>query len=457
MKGDTLHGNVTIDVFQRSINIKFPKNDIDIQFIRSFRYFRWNKTQFCWVIPNYGKNLELIKDYFGKRVLQLNSHTDNTQSTEREIAGKPSFTKNDFLVINKSNRIFRIYFAYNRLIIHKLKEIPLCRWDNDEGCWNVPYSEKFLNKLQIVASEFKLDYRYHELQKPKVLPRKSKYDITNYRKCPQNYIDKLLELRYSTNTIETYTDLFEEFINFFENISVNDINGEMISEFLQYLTIQRRVSYSYHNQSINAIKFYYERVLNKPSQTFTIERPRKETQLPEVFSEEEIQAILKTVKNLKHKAILMTIYSGGLRISELINLKIKDIDSQRMQIRIEQAKGKKDRYTLLSNKTLNVLRQYFAEYKPKVWLFEGSKGEKYSARSIQMILKQAVQQVGIKKRVSVHTLRHSFATHLLEAGTDLRYIQNLLGHESSKTTEIYTHITTKGFDQIKNPLDKLDI
>ncbi len=151
----------------------------------------------------------------------------------------------------------------------------------------------------------------------------------------------------------------------------------------------------------------------------------------------------------------MTIYSGGLRISELINLKIKDIDSNRMQIRISQSKGKKDRYTLLSKKTLITLRHYFKEYKPKEWLFEGEGGGQYSQKAIQNILKRAVQKTGIKKRITVHTLRHSFATHLLENGTDLRYIQNLLGHSSSKTTEIYTHITNKGFDQISNPLDKL--
>ena len=153
----------------------------------------------------------------------------------------------------------------------------------------------------------------------------------------------------------------------------------------------------------------------------------------------------------------MTIYSAGLRISEAINLKIKDIDSQRMQIRVEQGKGKKDRYTLLGTKTLEILRIYFLEYKPKEWLFEGVNGELYSRRSIGHILKASVDKTGIKKRVTVHTLRHSFATHLLEAGTDLRYIQALLGHESSKTTEIYTHITTKGFDQIKSPLDNLKI
>ena len=176
-----------------------------------------------------------------------------------------------------------------------------------------------------------------------------------------------------------------------------------------------------------------------------------------MLSEEEISSILKVTTNLKHKAILMTIYSAGLRISEAIKLKIKDIDSDRMQIRVEQSKGKKDRYTILSAKLLLVLREYFKEYIPKDYLFEGQKGEQYSDRSIQLILKDACAKAKITKKASVHTLRHSFATHLLEHGTDLRYIQSLLGQERSKTTEIYTHVTTKGFDQIKSPLDKLDL
>lgn len=190
---------------------------------------------------------------------------------------------------------------------------------------------------------------------------------------------------------------------------------------------------------------------------YTIDRPRKEKMLPEVLSEEEVVQLLNATENIKHKAILMTIYSAGLRISELINLQIKDIDSKRMQIRVEQAKGKKDRYTLLGKKTLEALRKYVSEYKPKEWLFEGRNAEKYSATSIKSILRESLVKVGIKKHITVHTLRHSFATHLLEGGTDIRYIQSLLGHSSGKTTEIYTHITTKGFDQIKSPLDKLEI
>jgi len=190
---------------------------------------------------------------------------------------------------------------------------------------------------------------------------------------------------------------------------------------------------------------------------YTIDRPRKEKYLPEVLSQEEIVKVMNATVNLKHKAILMTIYSAGLRIGEAINLRVKDIDSKRMQIRVEQAKGKKDRYTLLSNKTLALLRKYVAEYKPKEWLFEGINGGQYSTSSIQANLKIAVDKVGIKKRVTVHTLRHSFATHLLESGTDIRYIQSLLGHSSGKTTEIYTHITTRGFDQIVSPIDNLEI
>ncbi|MBC7571077.1 MAG: tyrosine-type recombinase/integrase [Spirosoma sp.] len=210
------------------------------------------------------------------------------------------------------------------------------------------------------------------------------------------------------------------------------------------------------------MKFYCEKVLGGKRKLYTLQRPAKERQLPVVLNSDEITRIFAQLKNLKHRTVLMLIYSAGLRISEAINLKIKDIDSERMQIRVEQSKGKKDRYTLLSQKALLLLRNYYQEYKPVNYLFEGQDSPTYLAKSIQLILKRACEQAGIKKHVTVHTLRHSFATgpthrHLLENGTDLRYIQLLLGHESSKTTEIYTHLTTKGFDQIKSPLDELDI
>ena len=217
------------------------------------------------------------------------------------------------------------------------------------------------------------------------------------------------------------------------------------------------MSASYQNQAINAIKFYYERVLGGQRKFYFLQRPDKERALPTVLSTTEVTTILKATQNLKHRAILTVIYSAGLRVGELINLKIKDIDSERKQIRVEQSKGKKDRYTLLSMKTLELLRVYFKEYRPQLYLFEGQDGGQYTARSVQAFFAEICHKAGIKKKVKVHTLRHSFATHLLENGTDLRYIQVLLGHESTKTTEIYTHVTTKGFEQIKSPLDDLDI
>lgn len=270
------------------------------------------------------------------------------------------------------------------------------------------------------------------------------------------------ELRYSPKTVKSYVPLFEEFINHFPKEDLDSLSEHHVVEFSRFLVTELKVSTLYQNSAINAIKFYFEKVLGGRRKLYFVERLRKEKALPVVCSEEEILQLLKSVENIKHRAILSTIYSSGLRISELINLKIKDIDSERMQIRVEQAKGKKDRYTILSKKLLVLLRSYFIVEKPNHWLFEGAGSTKenpvqYSVRSIQSILKAALEKTGIKKHVTVHTLRHSFATHLLENGTDLRYIQNLLGHESSKTTEIYTHITTKGFNQIISPLDKLEI
>ena len=190
---------------------------------------------------------------------------------------------------------------------------------------------------------------------------------------------------------------------------------------------------------------------------YQIDRPFQDKKLPSVLSIEEVKSIIESIDNLKHKCIIQLIYSAGLRISELTNLKIKDIDKNRKQIFVRGGKGKKDRQTVLSEKILEQLRKYYIQYQPKEYLFEGQLGGAYSERSIQQIFQEALRNANVKKHATVHSLRHSFATHLLEAGTDLRYIQSLLGHSSSKTTEVYTHITTKGFDKIKSPLDNFDL
>lgn len=442
---------IRITVTKKRIFVQLPKNDTDTQFLGSFRFVHWDTNNRQWIVPNYGKNFELIKNYFQNRSVEITEQHD-----EKIVETKQNIAEIDTLKAhNIQNRIIRIYFVYNRTLIEDIKKMGLSRWNSSENCWTMPYNEQNVEILQKLSQANGLKWDYQMISKTEGLPRQPKHAA--YVRCPKEYIEKLKELRYSINTLNVYTDLFEEFLNYYSAKKAIEISEEEIIAFLRYLVNERKISTSYQNQSINAIKFYYERVLGGKRKIYLIERPRKENFLPEVLSEDEIAAILKSITNIKHKALIMTIYSGGLRISELINLKVKDIDSDRMQIRVEQSKGKKDRYTLLSKKTLLILLQYFAEYKPKEWLFEGEDGGQYADSSIYNIFHKAIKKVGITKKVSIHSLRHSFATHLLENGTDLRYIQSLLGHSSSKTTEIYTHITNKGFDQIKNPLDKLEI
>ena len=447
----TKRAEINISITTKRIFVQLPKNETDTQFLTSFRYVHWDNNNRQWIIPNYGKNPELLKSYFQNRTVVITEQSDQKINETKTTLAEADKVK----VLNIQNRILRIYFTYNRTLIEEIKKIALSRWNSAGNCWTIPYNEQNAEKTHELAQAYGLKWDYQIISKTEGTPRQPKH--AGYIRCPASYTEKLKELRYSINTQNVYTDLFEEFINYYPEKQAEEITEEEIISFLRYLVNERKISTSYQNQSINAIKFYYERVLGGKRKIYLIERPRKENYLPEVLSEEEVAAILKTITNIKHKALIMTIYSGGLRISELINLRIKDIDSNRMQIRIEQSKGKKDRYTLLSKKTLLTLRKYFAEYKPKEWLFEGENGGQYADSSIYSIFKKALVAAKITKKVTIHSLRHSFATHLLENGTDLRYIQNLLGHSSSKTTEIYTHITNKGFDQIKNPLDKLDI
>ena len=269
--------------------------------------------------------------------------------------------------------------------------------------------------------------------------------------------NQLLELKnYSKATLKSYGYCFDLFLEHFKKVDINTLTKEDITDFL-YKEHQKGLSYGYQNQIINAIKFYYEKVLGRKRELYDIPRAKRPIKLPTVFSEEEITQLIGQIDNLKHKSILYLIYSAGLRISEAVNMKIADIDSKRNLIHVKGAKGKKDRTTLLSQKLLVMLREYYVQYRPGIYLFEGQSGGMYSIKSIQKTFNKALEKSGIRKKATVHSLRHSFATHLLEHGTDLRYIQQLLGHNSSKTTEIYTHITKKGMDKIKSPLDNLEV
>jgi len=269
------------------------------------------------------------------------------------------------------------------------------------------------------------------------------------------FVQLLQVKRYSTSSIETYVNAFRQFLTHFINADVDLLNKKQIEHYINFMVTDRKISVSYQKQLVAAIKFWYQDVLGKKMQLDYLYPDRGEFKIPVVFSQAEVKLILENSENLKHKAILATVYSCGLRVSELTNLKITDIDSNTMTVTIRQSKGNRDRVVVLAEKLLVLLREYFKEYKPKDYLFEGRANGRYSERSVQQILKQILTKLKINKQGSVHSLRHSYATHLIEQGTDVRFVKDLLGHKSIKTTLIYTHLTDPAKRKIKSPLDNL--
>jgi integrase/recombinase XerD len=339
------------------------------------------------------------------------------------------------LVKHKGENRIAVYFEKNEAAIKRIKLLEGARWSASLKAWHLPDNEN--NRLQF---KIKLEVKKNEDHLAKI----NQFKLW------------LKSKRYSESTIRTYSEALNSFLGYFNSKSVSEINNNDVIDYNNHYILKNNLSSSYQNQIVNAIKLFFKTIENKQIEIESIQRPRPEHKLPNVLSKEEIKLILEAHSNIKHKMMLSLIYACGLRRSELLNLKPLDIDSKRGIVMIKQAKGKKDRIAPLSLKILDMLRTYYISFKPKTWLFEGQKiGEKYDERSLQSVLKQALIKVKIKKPVSLHWLRHSFATHLLESGTDLRYIQELLGHNSSRTTEIYTHVSTKNIQQIKSPFDDL--
>ncbi len=285
--------------------------------------------------------------------------------------------------------------------------------------------------------------------KSRLLPEETQVQIHRFREWMQ-------QKRYSPNTIKTYTDAISTFLKYFSQKAILEIINDDLIDFNSNYIIKNGYSGAYQNQVINGVKLFFTFSRSVKFEVEKAERPRRDHKLPNVLSKQEVAAILGALSNLKHRTMLSLIYACGLRRSELLNLKPENIDSKRHLLIILNAKGKKDRVVPISDKVIEMLREYYKAYKPKIWLFEGQKAaEQYSEVSLQKVLKKALATAKITKPVSLHWLRHSYATHLLEAGTDLRYIQELLGHKSSKTTEIYTHVSEKSLQRIKSPFDDL--
>jgi len=341
------------------------------------------------------------------------------------------------LIKHRNEKRIAVFFEKRPALIARIKKLEGSTWSHSRQVWHLPDTDAYRVQFGLPLPE-------------ELLP--SEEGIAGIEKFKQYLRSK----RYSESTTKTYSDALKTFLVFYRLKPLSAIDNDDVIVYNNEYILKYNLSASYQNQIVNAIKLYFSTIQNKSMAVDKIHRPRPEHKLPNVLSKQEIKLILEILPNIKHRTMLCLLYSCGLRRSELLNLKPTDIDSKRNLILIKQSKGKKDRIVPLSPKILVLLRDYYILYCPKVWLFEGQQpGSTYSEQSLQSVLKQAIKKAEIKKPVTLHWLRHSYATHLLESGTDLRYIQELLGHNSSRTTEIYTHVSTKSIEQIKSPFDDL--
>lgn len=364
-------------------------------------------------------------------------------------------------------------------LTHKIRALPGARWSRTHRCWYMGLTRQNcqlvlqaisgygLPDTTAIASYLQQKKAFEGLSQAsdatgKVNQAMSAKIINNPLttaniKALNDLKQMLLLKQYSSSTTRNYVGEFHLLLRLLKNTCVDDLDRSKIERYLAYLCTKKNYGKSQLNTAISVIKFYFEKVRGKEKEVYELPRPKKGSKLPNVLAQEELTTIIKQCSNLKHKAIIMTGYAAGLRASEIISLKLTDIDSKRMTIKVVSGKGDKDRYVALSVVLLNTLREYFKLYKPSVYLFEGKGGGQYCIRSAQALLAQAKARARVRKKGNLHLLRHSFATHLLEAGTDIRYIQELLGHSNIKTTLRYTHVTPKALQKIQSPLDRLGL
>ena len=359
-------------------------------------------------------------------------------------------------IVHRKEEQLSVNFIFNFELKEKIKTIPNFKWSQTLKIWYTPFSEENLHVLKNTvegiatlsydSSIFKKEERKVE-RKPRNISEENKQII-------RLYVKYLKGKRYSESTVKTYFTLLADFIDYINDKPLETLNNRDVELFIEDVFVPRKLSISTQRQLISAIKlfkaFYPECAIDE----IRLTRPKKDRILPTVLSKEEVIDLLRCTKNLKHRAVLAMIYSAGLRISELLNLELKNIDVDRRQIIVKNAKGRKDRHIILAESFIPLMVNYITSYVPKRYFVEGLiEGEKYSAESIRSFLKMACKAAHITKKVTPHTLRHSYATHLLENGIDLRYIQELLGHAKPETTMIYTHVSKKDLLQIKSPLD----
>jgi integrase/recombinase XerD len=367
------------------------------------------------------------------------------------------------IVVHRNESRILIKFSVNKNWELRIRKVPGVKWSQTYKSWHIP--DTLANRITCgLEKDISINSSpmqpITKIENEASLPVKVKLHqlSQNNRKQLQVFVEKIVLKKYSDSTKRTYCNELMQLFHLLGNVPAQDLTSEHLTKYMLYCTEKLQLKENSLHSRLNALKFYYEQVLHKEHFFWDIPRPKRPLQLPRLLNEIELRKLFNALTNKKHKAMLFTAYSAGLRVSEIVHLKIKDIDSARMQIFIEKAKGKKDRYVNLSPVLLDILRKYIASYnpKPKEYLFESEQTfAAYPARTVQQIFSKAKQKAGILKDVGIHSLRHSFATHLLDKGTDIKFIKDLLGHFDIKTTERYLHVSKQKLVNIVSPLDDL--
>ena len=376
---------------------------------------------------------------------------------------------------HRGNDVIYIHFERSLEMNIRVKKLVGVKWSNSKKAWYVVDSTFYRVKFQLSAESFiekdvlaqiyetKSPVRkavltqVHETKNPVGKEVLSQIHAVNYPAL-QRYVETLQLKAYSPKTITTYRNEFAQLLYVLKGKNVDELNSDRLRDYFLYCVNTLNLSENTLHSRINAVKFYFEKVLGRDKFFIEIPRPKRPLQLPNVLAISQVERLFSKLENLKHKTMLFLAYSAGLRVSEVVNLRVKDIHSARMVINIKAAKGKKDRMVSLSEGILELLRKYYLSYRPKEWLFEGQcKEESYSMRSLQQIFHRAKNEARIIQDVTFHSLRHSYATHLHERGTDIKLIQELLGHNDIQTTLRYTHVSTRKLETIVSPFDQLNL
>ncbi|HHE39351.1 MAG TPA: hypothetical protein ENL20_12390 [Candidatus Cloacimonetes bacterium] len=354
--------------------------------------------------------------------------------------------KTKIIQIDNEKRI-AFFFGYNNNTIKKIKSIKGRKWSVSNKFWHIPFHPDYLHNLN---NQFEGQLKFKPEQSGNST---NKIEV----KLPPEYIETMKLKNYSEPTIKTYRLHFLRFLKYYSDYQLKDITQEQIRKYLLYLVVEKQYSTSAQNQAINAIKFYYDQVLQQEIDEYYLPRPKREKTFPQVLNEMEVSKILKCIKDLRDKCMIFLIYSAGLTPSEVTYIKVKDINSGKMKIFISSAKRDQDRFVVLSKKLLDILREYYRKYNPQKWLFESYPGKQYSKRKLQKSFQSAVRKSGISKPATLTILKNSFAVHLIEKGVDVRFVQQMLGHKHSKTTMKYLKVSKRDLSVIQSPLDNLDV